>query len=417
MNTTPRPLIRRFAFLCLWLFVFSMPIEKAIEIPGLGSISKLLGFIALGVGMLAIMLQARFRVPGQIQTMLAVFVLWSSITMRWSLAPDWTVERVITYVQLLSLVLLIWEFCSEERDVLCLLSAYVLGTLIPAGDTVQRFLLGHNTYYNRYATTGFDPNDLALTLALSLPMSYYLTLRSKGPICWLYRLQMVAAIGTTFLTASRGGTFCMLIALSLVVWTLPHIAARQRIGIVVAMCVMIVAAAALVPPTSWKRLASAADEVSKGTLNSRTVLWKAGFDQFRTQSFGGIGAGAYPEASAKVIGRPWGFVPVAHNSFISVLVETGVIGIAVFGSMLAMLYRSAAAMSGMTRSFWLVMLAVWTVGVSSLTWEYRKPTWLLFGLLAAHIACYQPSAIQVEGAAGGTSIKRKPHFAAAEAWS
>jgi O-antigen ligase len=132
--------------------------------------------------------------------------------------------------------------------------------------------------------------------------------------------------------------------------------------------------------------------VSQGTLNSRTVLWKAGLDEFRTQSFGGIGAGAYPEASAKVIGRPWAFVPVAHNSFISVMVETGVIGLALFGSMLAMLYRSAAAMPGMTRSFWFTMLAVWTIGVCSLTWEYRKPTWLLFGLLAAqtHLSSLVP---------------------------
>lgn len=185
MATAPRPLIRRFAFLCLWLFIFSMPIEKAIEIPGLGSISKLLGFVSLGVGLLAIVMQEGFRIPGQIQTILAIFVLWSSFTLRWSISPDWTVERILTYVQLLSLVFLLWEFCTEDRDVLSLLSAYVLGTLIPAGDTVQRFLLGHNTYYNRYATTGFDPNDLALTLALSLPMSYYLTLRSKGPICWV----------------------------------------------------------------------------------------------------------------------------------------------------------------------------------------------------------------------------------------
>jgi hypothetical protein len=32
---------------------------------------------------------------------------------------------------------------------------------------------------------------------------------------------------------------------------------------------------------------------------------------------------------------------------------------------------------------WLVSLAVWIVGVSSLTWEMRKPTWFFFGLLLA----------------------------------
>jgi O-antigen ligase len=386
--TTPgaRPLVTRLAFACLWIFVFSMPIEKALQIPGLGTISKLAGLIALGAGVLAVVMQERFRIPGAVQIVLGVFVLWSAVTVRWSISPDWTVERTITYVQLLSLVFLLWEFCSEERHVLSLMSAYVLGTLVPAGDTVQRFLMGHQTFYNRYATTGFDPNDLALTLALSLPMSYYLTLRRKGIICWIYRVQIVAAIGTTFLTASRGGTFCMMIALSLIVWTLHTLPARKRIGIVAVMMVTMACAIAMVPATSWKRLGSAAEEVSQGTLNSRTVLWKAGLNEFRTTPFGGIGAGAYPEASAKVIGRPWAFVPVAHNSFISVLVETGVIGMAIFAGMLMMLFRAAAMMSGITRSFWLTLLAVWTVGVSSLTWEYRKPTWLLFGLLAVHSA-------------------------------
>src|SRR5262249_45201823 len=148
----------------------------------------------------------------------------------------------------------------------------------------------------RYATTGFDPNDLALTLALSLPMSYYLTLRKTRWTRWIYRLQMLLAIGTTFLTASRGGTFCMVIALSLILWTLPSLSKRERIGIIVTAAATAVAAIALVPPTSWKRLGSAAAEVSEGTLNSRTVLWQAGLNEFRDRPFGGIGAGSYPEA-------------------------------------------------------------------------------------------------------------------------
>lgn len=386
-GTAPRPLLTRFAFACLWLFVFSMPIEKAIEIPGLGTISKLAGLIAMGAGVLAVAVQGRFRIPGVIQLLLAGFVVWAAVTVRWSIAADLTFERTVTYVQLLTLILLIWEFCSEERHIEGLLAAYVLGTLVPACDTLQRFLLGKMTYYNRYATTGFDPNDLALTLALSIPIAYYLSLRSKGLVAWVYRVQILAAAGTIFLTASRGGTFAMLIGLSLILWTLHTLPVRNRIGIVVAITLAVIGAIAVVPASSWQRLGTAASEVSQGTLNSRTVLWKAGFDAFETMPFGGIGAGAYPEASAKVIGRPWAFVPVAHNSFISVLVETGLIGFAIFAAMLGLLYRSAARMRGITRSFWLTLLVVWTVGVLSLTWEYRKPTWLLFGLVAAHAAC------------------------------
>jgi hypothetical protein len=183
------------------------------------------------------------------------------------------VERAVTYIQLFSLVLLIWEFCTEERHVLSPMSAYVLGTPVPSGDTVQRFLMGHQTFYNRYATTGFDPND---------------------------------------------------------------------------------------PPSSWRRLESAAAEVSEGKLNSRTVLWQAGLDMFRDRPFGGIGAGAR-----------------------------------------------------ITRSFRLTRLAVWSLGVCSLTWEYRKPTWLVFGLLAAHLASIK----NVVAARVALPAEDKSYFIAAEAYS
>lgn len=406
-----RSLFTRFAFACLWVFVFSIPIEKALEVPGLGSISKLAGFLALGAGAIAVAVQARFRIPGPIQVGLAFFILWSSLTLRWSIAPDMTIERITTYLQLLGLVLLAWEFCTEERHVLALFSAYVLGTLVPAGDTLRHFLGGTQTYYNRYASGSFDPNDLALTLALSLPMAYYLTLRQAGAVRWLYRAQMLMAIGTIFLTVSRGGTFCMLIALSLILWTFPAISVRNRITIAVMFGLAVAGAVTLVPATSWKRLASAASEVSEGTLNSRTVLWKAGLTEFQNVPFGGVGAGAYPETSAKVIGRPWGFVPVAHNSFISVLVETGLIGLALFAGILAALYRLAARMPRVTRAFWLTLLCVWTVGVLSLTWEYRKPTWLVFGLLAVHAVSLPANSV------AGATVNRTPRFHAVEAYS
>jgi hypothetical protein len=33
------------------------------------------------------------------------------------------------------------------------------------------------------------------------------------------------------------------------------------------------------------------------------------------------------------------------------------------------------------RALWTVTLAAWAVGVSTLTWEHYKPTWLLFALV------------------------------------
>jgi hypothetical protein len=33
------------------------------------------------------------------------------------------------------------------------------------------------------------------------------------------------------------------------------------------------------------------------------------------------------------------------------------------------------------RALWAVMLTVWVAGVSTLTWEHRKPGWVFFALI------------------------------------
>ena len=81
------------------------------------------------------------------------------------------------------------------------------------------------------------------------------------------------------------------------------------------------------------------------------------------------------------LGQKRGNRMVAHNSFLSVLTETGIIGFSLFSVLLGMLGFYVYRLPELERRFWTVTLATWTIGVSTLTWEHRKPTWLLFGLI------------------------------------
>jgi O-antigen ligase len=129
--------------------------------------------------------------------------------------------------------------------------------------------------------------------------------------------------------------------------------------------------------------------VEHGTLTGRTVIWKAGWQIFREHPFLGIGSNAFRLIVSRVLEEPIRLddpdspAPPAHNTFLSVLVEQGVIGFAIFCTMLAVLGFSLMAMPPFPQKLWVVVLAVWAVGVSSLTWEMRKPTWFFFGLLIA----------------------------------
>jgi O-antigen ligase len=98
--------------------------------------------------------------------------------------------------------------------------------------------------------------------------------------------------------------------------------------------------------------------------------------------FLGVGAAGFRDSVSRALSEPI----VAHNTFLSVLVEQGVIGFTLFCALLGVLGLSVSAMPSLPRRFWIVILGVWVVGVSSLTWELRKPTWFFFGLLMAQWA-------------------------------
>jgi O-antigen ligase len=77
---------------------------------------------------------------------------------------------------------------------------------------------------------------------------------------------------------------------------------------------------------------------------------------------------------------------VAHNSFISVLVEVGLVGFVIFGIILMIAFFTAWKLPRWDSFFWLTVLMVWTIGASTLTWEFRKTTWLFLSLIIANSA-------------------------------
>ena len=93
----------------------------------------------------------------------------------------------------------------------------------------------------------------------------------------------------------------------------------------------------------------------------------------------GAGAGAFPDAVRPIIGVPGraGHEYVAHNVPLSIFVETGIVGFAIFGAATAVLALFLWALPDTERIAMGIAFAVWLAGAATLTWEHRKPTWLL----------------------------------------
>jgi O-antigen ligase len=234
---------------------------------------------------------------------------------------------------------------------------------------------------HRYTIAGLNENDLGLILALSLPVALYLLARRTGwPTTLLACVSLVACVPALLLTGSRGGLLAAAPALVMLLLVISRLPRGQKL-VAVIMCMGVIATTLyFVPDRTWDRLFTTMREFSGGTLTHRTVIWAASMEAFRNHALLGVGAGAHSAAVLQAVDVPY----VAHNSFLSVLVELGVIGELIFGALLASMIYCVFRLRSLDRWMWICFLLVWAIGVSALTWEYRKPTWFMFGVLAAH---------------------------------
>ena len=386
-------LLGKVAFGSLYLLVFSIPWEDAVTIAGFGTIVRMIGAVSVGLGAMVMLERGKLRRPTLGHLLLVLFVMVAALSYMWSLYPEGTLAQTSTYIQLLVMVWLIWELAAGLSQQTRLMQAYVLGTCVSALDTIYQFFFHLQSVYERYAGAKMDANDLGLMMALSIPFSYFLLIQSRGKIVWLYRLHIILALTTVVLTASRGAALSTVVALAIVPLTQSRLTRRQKTAVLLSLALFVSGVLFFVPETSWERLSTVPSEFERGTMSGRTLIWGAGWQIFREHPLIGIGANAFRVVVSRVLAEPIRLgaaspAPPAHNTFLSVLVEQGVMGFALFCSLLGWLALSVRAMPALPRQLWSVCLTVWAVGVSSLTWEMRKPTWFVFGLLMVQIAAW-----------------------------
>lgn len=373
----------RVGFCFLWLFVFAIPSENGFMISGVGTAARLIGIVAFAFTVAGTLEIGRIRPPSLGLIVLCLFALIVTMSYAWSFDPDTTGTKALTCAQLLMFAWLVWEHCLGEREQSLLMKAFVFGTVVSGADTVLHFLKNQQIGFQRFAGASLNPNDLGLCMAMSIPLSYFLSLRSGRLMTWFYRIQIMLAATTILLTASRTALLAGLVAIGVVPVVHWKAARRRRFANLAFTTALVVVAVLLAPEYSLKRLSTISAEVTGGTLDYRTTIWRAGLELFPLHPLLGIGAGAYPELVAPALGRPSDGSFVAHNTFVSVLVEEGVIGFGIFCWALALLVTTIRTMPALRRICWTMVLAVWAVGVMAGTWEYYKETWFLFGMVLA----------------------------------
>ncbi len=372
-----------FASLCV--FVFCLPWERG---KGATQFLPAVGIVTFALVAFSRVVYPRPRKLWDLHRWMIVFAAWTAATIFWTLDFSATMARIGTYAQLLILSWMVWVLVTTESRVVALLRAYIIGTLVCVYGTFANLLSGR-TYGitddmephkgDRYIMTGMNPNDVGLLMVPSLAISLYLLARRKGnPIlCWI---QFIFAVTTIFLSGSRGALLASSGSAVMFFIVFRYLPRWQRILAGVACACAAAAAFYFVPMETWKRIFHLATDLTQGTMTHRTQIWSGSIEVFRDHPLIGVGADAHPAAVVKIVARPM----VAHNTFLSVLVELGVIGELLLLGLLAAVYYCAARMRGLERALWTLLFIGWAIGACAGTWEYRKATWFFFSMVAAH---------------------------------
>jgi O-antigen ligase len=374
--------MRRIAFAGLWFMVFGIGWENAIMLPGLGSACRIVGILAAAMAVVYLISSGKVRGLKTPHILMAVFVLWGALSYFWTVDQELTLERTTTLLQLFAMVWLIWQLAERENEQFALMQSFVLGCYVGAIDTFVGLFTGRVIDVFRATATNANPNQLGILLALAMPLALYLSIRGRGSMVWVNRLYVPVALVAVFLTASRGALLTASTSLLLVPWSFQRLTRKQKSVLLALAGLTVCAALILVPSGSWQRLSTLQREMNGGTFSHRTDIWKAGVEVYQEHPVIGIGAGAYPTAIQPI----YGTAIIAHNTSLSILVETGAIGLLIFVSLMLTLLNSARRLPPLSRKVWVIILLAWSVGVSGGTWEYRKATWFLFGLLMAQAA-------------------------------
>jgi O-antigen ligase len=290
-------------------------------------------------------------------TMLMAFIVlgvfWSD-----SLRPQNAVLIMPMYV---AFVFVAPSLIEDRRDVERIVGTFLLvciglSVLALAQRTIGIFhwrdiLIDSDGYSYRSNATFSDPNHLAryFSVCMSLAVGLILTTGPRRTTVYLAIPALILGLGAIMATGSRSGWAMLLLVTGLVVLCSP-IARYTKAKLVLVSGAGFAAMLALLllqGGGNAERVRSLANPIT--ALGQREFLINAGWHMFLDNPLIGVGSGNYQHAlivTYRYLIPSWAEVTLSHTSIISILAETGLLGL------LAFLFVSVRVGVGVVRTYY-----------------------------------------------------------------
>jgi putative inorganic carbon (HCO3(-)) transporter len=227
-----------------------------------------------------------------------------------------------------------------------------------------------------------DPNYFTISALLIVPVAYY---RFRFAQARWERLLCVACLVVTIaamaVSASRGGLIALAVAGLMIAWR-----SRQRARTLAMMVAVVLPMNLLAPASSVQRLLSPSTSDQTSSAH-RMRLWRAGLEMVLDRPLTGVGLGNFKLVVDRYSSEHDARF-VAHNTYVEIAAELGVVGLASFLAIIGSCYRAlerlrrqahsacALTVQSMAAAFQ-ISLVSFLVGGFFVSAQYQKLFWLV----------------------------------------
>lgn len=293
-----------------------------------------IGKIAVGLSILLFLITPRTGSSSILSSPLARYVfvifMFMVISIPFSVWPTASMDFVTmsfikTLIFFLLLISLVESVAGLEK---------IAWSFIFSGAILSIALLIKSGDGRLTASSTYDPNDLAFALVIILPLAYFL-MQNRSGILKIILAGSIALMLLAFIaTASRGG-FLGLIAICLGIF---YKSGRKLHRAVLPFLAAGILMSAFTPTSFWDRMSTITTLEQDYNIQSQTgriEIWKRGIKMMLSNPLLGVGVSGFGTAEGTIGGMKARMV--AHNSFVQIGAELGVI---VFVLFIKLLYGS-----------------------------------------------------------------------------
>lgn len=333
---------------------------------------------------------------------LALFLTWTALSVVWSESLNASVEAFVRYGLNIVLFLIVFTAVSDRRRALWVIGAFVLAaSASSAYGILNPAQVDSSEGVTRVGGAIGEPNEFAALLVAGLFLAVALARAAmRSPALRLAALGAAAlCTGGIFLSVSRAGVLALGVALLAGVF----LAGRWRPA--ASTAAVLVAVGGLVYFTTFAPVAGERFGLTDRGAG-RVDIWTIGWRMVEDRPVTGVGAGNFTESAVHYLLEPGGILrdeyivitpKVAHNVYLQVLAELGVVGLACFLAILVFSLTCAlkaarrfeqsgdVAMEAIARGVLLALIGLLVADFFA-SEQYSKQLWLLLGFAPALLA-------------------------------